>query len=550
MWPFKKKNEERVSLNNPSTPISAIFDGGLRSDTGRVVTAETAMQNTVVYACVKILSETIASLPLHIYRRLPGGGKEKAIEHPLYKLLHSQPNPEMTSFEFFELSEAHLCLRGNTYSEKVYDRGGRIAELWPITPDRVSVGRSRTTQQLEYKINLPDGGTVVFGRNKIFHRKGLGGDGVTGYSIIKMAREAIGLSLATEEFGAKFFGNGAKPCGVLEHPGRLSNQTSKGNIQKSFEEKQAGLSNAHRLLILEEGMKYHQISLSQEDSQYLQTRNFQGVEIARMFNVPAIMVGLENKSSTYASAEQFFLSFVVNTMRPWLVRWEQGIKKDLFEEDNEEYFAEFLVDGLLRGDTASRYSAYSIGRNGGWLSADDIREKENMNPLPDGKGKEYLTPLNMVKTGEKIPEEKPPTDKDKDRVGRAFNGIFEDTLKRTIRREKADIMRQIRKQKDNFDAKAFDEWVNVFYAEHRTFVENNLAPIFRARSDALGMPVNIGESGEYATKHIEKIKKEIKLLTSNTSRDMEETLQTYFETRLNGQEEVSIESRTPELTKA
>ena len=537
MWPFKPK-ETRASLNNPSTPISVIFDDGMKSNTGRNVTAETAMQSTVVFACVKILSETVASLPLHIYRRLNPAGKEKATSHDLYKLLHDSPNPELTSFEFFEIMQSHLCLRGNAYAEKVYDNAGRLSELWPISPSRVTVARDKPSGQLRYTIRLPDGGQVVYGADKIFHRKGLGGDGVTGFSPIKMAKEAIGLSLATEEYGARFFGNGAKTGGVLEHPGKLSTTTAKGNIRKSFEEQHQGLSNAHRLLILEEGMKYHQVGLSQEDSQYLQTRNFQGLEICRIYNVPAIMVGLENKSSTYASAEQFFLSFVINTIRPWLVRWEQGIKKDLFDPEDVEHFAEFLVAGMLRGDISSRYNAYAVGRNGGWLSADDIRELENMNPLPDGQGKVYLVPLNVVpatQVGKMNDKGKMPEDeeeipaKKKKQMKSAFQRLFRDATTRIIKRERADVMRQIKKYSKRENIGEFEKWLNEFYEEHRGFVVKNIFPVITSLYEASGCEIPVANAEDYAFRHIEDSKKEILRLIKSGESDIEKELTSMFD---------------------
>lgn len=534
MWPFKQK-ENRATLNNPSTPISVIFDDGMKSNTGKNVTPDTAMQSTVVFACVKILSETIASLPLHIYKRLQPTGKEKATDHDLYKILHDTPNPELTSFEFFEIMQSHLCLRGNAYAEKVYDNAGRLSELWPISPSRVTVARDKVSGQLRYTVMLPDGGQVVYGTDRIFHRKGLGGDGVIGYSPVRMAKEAIGLSLATEEYGARFFGNGAKTGGVLEHPGKLSSTTAKGNIRKSFEDQHQGLSNAHRLLILEEGMKYHQVGLSQEDSQYLQTRNYQGLEICRIFNVPAIMVGLENKSSTYASAEQFFLSFVINTIRPWLVRWEQGIKKDLFDIEDVEYFAEFLVAGMLRGDIASRYNAYAVGRNGGWLSADDIRELENMNPLPNGQGKAYLLPLNMVpadqagKAGDMAKQGKTPEMPMKKQMNNAFKRLFQDATTRIIKRERADVLRQIRKYSKRENIGEFKKWLDEFYEEHRGFVVKNISPVIISFSEASGRESPDANAEDYASRHIEDSKREILSLINNLNCDIEKELPAMFD---------------------
>ena len=552
MWPFKSK-EIRASLNNPSTPISAIFDDGMKSNTGRNVSPDTAMQSTVVFACVQIRADTIASLPLHIYKRLNPTGKEKATDHPLYKVLHERPNPEMTAKDFYSTMQLHLDLRGNAYAEKVYDNGGRLSELWPITPTRIRVERDKRTQQLKYTVTLPDSGEMIFGSDKIFHHRGLGGDGIMGYSKIKMAREAIGLSLATEEYGARFFGNGAKPSGILEHPGKLSGVNAKGNIRNSFEKEHQGLTKAHRLMILEEGMKYHQVGLSQEDSQYLQTRNFQGIEICRIFNIPPIMVGLENKSSTYASAEQFFLSFEKHTIRPELVGWEQRFRKELFDEDDIEHFAEFLVTGLLRGDIASRYNAYSIGRNGGWLSVDDIRELENMNPLPDEQGKVYLIPLNVIpadqagkmndkgKMPEKMPEEEEEIPmKKKKQMGRAFQRLFQDATNRIIKRERADVIRQSRKKQSKED---FEKWLDEFYEEHKEFIKRNISPVIISHAEIFGGDEN-EKINEFTERHINNSKKEILSLINDTNYDIETSLRQMFD---NWEEKRTIEIAEREI---
>ncbi len=905
MWPFKRK-ENRASLNNPSTPISAIFDDGIKANTGVSVTPDTAMQSTVVYACVSIRAETIASLPIHIYRRLKPTGKEKTTEHPLYKILHERPNPEMTAKDFFSMMQLHLDLRGNAYAEKVFNNAGQLSELWPIVPNRVKVERDKISQELKYTITLPNSGVVVFGRDKIFHHKGLMGDGVLGFSKIKMAKEAIGLSLATEEYGSRFFSNSANPSGVIEHPGKLSSINAKGNIRASFEKEHTGLSKAHRLLILEEGMKFHQIGLSQEDSQYLQcvcpgtmismsdgsrkkvedvnigdmvigwdkgqyivarvsakgnipkkrllkittsrgrtltasydhpclalkklrtlggrianripewikmcdlkignyvktglgipeikpiqdinfqkayllgaliddgylraggcvfsskdegvservnnilafmgaslkkkngkncdweiitggrgrgckgnkfrefinesglvgkhshdkvipeyiytggknswigflsgyfdtdgtiksikekaqpalsfcsiniellegcqhllslleiqsaiykvhdsgkrivcgqlcdiralyhlnivgfsqvqkistllnlahktksvrlqeynriknskytvenvlydrikkieqmgegetigieiegchthitngiithnTRNFQGIEICRIFNIPPIMVGLENKSSTYASAEQFFLSFEKHTIRPELVGWEQRIKKDLFDEEDIEHFAEFSVSGLLRGDIVSRYNAYAIGKNGGWLSADDIREFENMNPLPDEQGKIYTMPLNMIPADsvlglKQVPmmedEEEMPKKKKK-QIEKAFQNLYQDAINRIIKRERADVIRQSRKKQSKED---FGIWLDEFYDEHREFVKRNISPVIISHTEIFGGNEE-EQINEFTERHINNSKKEILSLINNTNCVIETSLKQMFD---------------------
>ena len=391
--PFTSRYLEiRSSLANPSTWLYEALSGE-KSTAGVNVNKQTALQNTAVFACVRILAETIASLPLPVYRRLAGGGKERAVGHYLYSVFHDQPNPEMTSFELRETLMGHLCLWGNAYCEIVRDGAGRARELWPLRPDRMAVRRG-SNNELLYQYTLPDGSQLVLAQSNIFHLRGLGGDGIVGYSPIRMAREAIGLALATEEFGARFFGDGTHPSGVMEHPGKLSEQAHQ-NLKKSMIDAYSGLGKSHRLMILEEGMKFTQIGIPPEDAQFILTRKFQIAEIARIYRVPLHLLDETDKAATYASVEQFALQFVVHTIRPWLVRWEQCFKRDLFlPGEREIYFAEFLVDGLLRGDIQSRYQAYSTARQWGWMSANDVRERENMNPIEGGDI--YMVPLNMV----------------------------------------------------------------------------------------------------------------------------------------------------------
>lgn len=384
---------KRSNLSNPSRWLIDAL-GGNQSYTGKSVNAETAMTLTAVYACVRILSETVASLPFNVYRRLDPKGKEKATDHYLFPVLRSRANGEMTAFVFWETVMHHLLLWGNAYAEIEYDGGGRARGLWPLNPKNTYPERTEDGR-LVYKTILPDGRGVVLPFEKVLHIPGLGFDGLVGYNPIRLAREAIGLGLAAEEYGARFFGNGAKPGGVLEHPGHLDEEAIK-NLRESWNEMHSGLSKQHRIAILEEGMTYKQIGVPPEEAQFLETRKFQVTEIARFFRVPPHMLA-DLERATFSNIEQQSIDFVTHSIRPWLVRIEQSVNFKLFgQEGAKKYFAEFVVDGLLRGDIKSRYEAYAIGRQNGWLSADDIREKENMNPLPNGQGEHYLVPLNMI----------------------------------------------------------------------------------------------------------------------------------------------------------
>lgn len=351
------------------------------------------MQVSAVFACVRIIAETVASLPLNVYERQADGGKVRAPTHPLYAVLHSVGNDEMTAFGVRELLQTHLCLYGNGFAEIEYDAAGRIRGLWPIRPDRVTPFRTEDGP-IAYKVVLPNGQQIILPKDRIFSIVGFGGDGIKGASVLQMARESIALSIATEKYGAKFFGNGARPGGVLEHPATMS-QDAQDRLRGSWNEMHSGLDRAHRIAILEEGMTYKSIGLPPEDSQFLQTRKFQIGEIARIFRVPPHMIG-DLERATFSNIEHQSIEFVVHCIRPWLVRWEQSIQQQLFtERDKSRYFAEFNVDGLLRGDIKSRYEAYAIGRQNGWLSANMILKMENMDPI-GAEGDIYLVPLNMV----------------------------------------------------------------------------------------------------------------------------------------------------------
>ncbi|MTI71081.1 MAG: phage portal protein [Firmicutes bacterium] len=358
---------------------------------GKTVNEKTAMQTTAVYACVRILAETIASLPLHTYIHTDRG-KEKAIEHSLYYLLHDEPNSEMTSFVFRETLMGHLLLWGNAYAQIIRDGRGKVVALYPLMPDRIIVDRDNKGEI--YYLYNKDGRSYTLRNYEVLHIPGLGFDGLIGYSPIAMAKNAIGMAIATEEYGAKFFANGANPGGVLEHPGIVKDPA---RVRDSWNSVYQGSNNAHRIAVLEEGMKFNSIGIPPEQAQFLQTRKFQINEIARIFRIPPHMIGDLEKSS-FSNIEQQSLEFVKYTLDPWVVRWEQTIKRALFSEnEKKKYFVKFNVEGLLRGDYQSRMTGYSIARQNGWMSANDIRRLEDMNLIPEELGGDrYLTNGNMV----------------------------------------------------------------------------------------------------------------------------------------------------------
>ena len=374
------------------------FLGG--STSGKTVTERSAMQMTAVYSCVRILAEAIAGLPLHLYTYKEDGGKEKAIGHPLYLLLHDEPNPEMSSFVFRETLMTHLLLWGNAYAQIIRNGKGEVVALYPLMPNRMTVDRDSSGQLFySYQMNNSDAptmktGTVILKPSDVLHIPGLGFDGLVGYSPIAMAKNAIGLAIATEEYGAKFFANGATPGGLLEYPGTVKDPD---RVRESWNKGFSGSQNAGKVAILEEGMKYTPISIAPEQAQFLETRKFQINEIARIFRVPPHMVGDLEKSS-FSNIEQQSLEFVKYTLDPWVVRWEQSLSRALFTpEEKKQYFFNFNVEGLLRGDYQSRMNGYATARQNGWMSANDIRELENLDRIPAEEGGDlYLINGNML----------------------------------------------------------------------------------------------------------------------------------------------------------
>ena len=393
MFKSRDKPENRTAGSSYT-----FFMGG--STSGKTVTERSAMQMTAVYSCVRILAEAVAGLPLHVYKYTDSGGKEKAIEHPLYRLLHDEPNPEMSSFVFRETLMTHLLLWGNAYAQVIRNGKNEVVALYPLMPNRMTVERD-TNGQLYYSyyrgtdeaIRDPKS-TVVLKPSDVLHIPGLGFDGLVGYSPIAMAKNAIGMAIACEEFGAKFFANGAAPSGVLEHPGTIKDPS---RVRDAWQSQFGGSSNSGKVAVLEEGMKYTPISISPEQAQFLETRKFQINEIARIFRVPPHMVGDLEKSS-FSNIEQQSLEFVKYTLDPWVIRWEQSLMRVLLAPDEKpRYFVKFNLEGLLRGDYQSRMNGYAIGRQNGWMSANDIRELENLDRIPAEEGGDlYLINGNML----------------------------------------------------------------------------------------------------------------------------------------------------------
>lgn len=464
--------ESRASLENPSTsianPAAWLMEafGAVPTIAGPMVSERTALNCTAVYACVRILAETVASLPLGVYERLEPRGKKQAPEHPAHRLLHDEPNPDMTSLVFRETLMSHAVLWGNAYAVINWSGAGEPIELIPIEPHRVKVGRGPDRRKV-YQVSGVNG-TEIIGDRHMIHVPGLGYDGLVGYSVIQMLRQACGLALAAEEFGARFFSNGANMGGVLEHPNALGDKALE-NLRQSWMARSGGLANAHKPAILEEGMQWKQTSIPPEDAQFLETRKFQTTEFARAFRVPPHMLADLDKA-TFSNIEHQGLEFEKHSIRRWLVAFEQEFNRKLFlPSERRRYYAEHNVNGLLRGDVKSRYDAYAVGRQNGWLSANDIRERENENPI-DG-GDVYLVNGNMMpaeQAGRPAPSD-PPSQDPKERI-RSMLPVFLDAFERVARRE-AEVLGKAARKPETFDAAQAQ-----FFAGHGEYVRNLLTP--------------------------------------------------------------------------
>jgi len=452
-----------------------IFTSTYDTSAGVSVNPNTALQSTAVFACIRVLSFSLAQLPLVTYRRLERG-KERATEHPVYKLLHDQPNPELTSFHWRATAMAHICLYGNSYAEIEVDGAGLPVALWLIPAWRcepVRVNTAREQNKLVYEVNLPDGSQRRLPPEKVLHFRSLSTDGLKGLSIIRQAAQAIGVSLAAQDFAARFFGQGMNVGGVLEHPGHLSTEAY-NNLKNDLAEKYAGLGKSHRIILLEEGMKFNKVGIPPEEAQFLESRQFQVVDIARMFGVPPHKVG-DLSRATFSNIEHQAIEFVQDTMMPWFVSWEQELNRKLLGGD---YFCEFLVEGLLRGDSASRAEFYKAMFNMAALSPNDIREKENMNPVEHGD--RYFVPLNMMpitsQNTEDRKQERRSLATNRLKVARSYHLIFEETAKRIVERETRDIRKEIKKQRESRSVVGFRDYIKDFYRDFQIYIANQIKP--------------------------------------------------------------------------
>ena len=359
---------------------------------GKNVTARSAIQVSAVYACVRVIAETIASLPLAVYEDTEEGSR-KAVDHSLYRLLHDEPNPEMTSFVWRETVLTHLLLWGNSYSQVIRNGKNRIVGLYPLLPEQMVVDRN-AKGKLTYTCTTTSGEQVLLKPEEVLHIPGLGFDGIVGYSPIAVEKNAISLGIAAEEFGSKFFSNGARPSGILTHPNTVKDPKK---LRETWNSAYGGSTNSGKVAVIEENMHFEAISIPNNEAQFLETRKFQVEEICRIYRVPPHLIG-DLSRSTFSNIEHQSIDFATHTIRPWLVRIEQAMNRALFPENEKgRFYVQFNIDGLMRGDYKSRMEGYAIARQNGWMSANDIRALENMNPLSDEEGgNTYLVNGNML----------------------------------------------------------------------------------------------------------------------------------------------------------
>jgi HK97 family phage portal protein len=486
---------------------------GWDSAAGMAVTPETAMRLAAVFSCIRVRSESLAACPLVVYKRLPNGGKVRAPEHPLYQVLHNSPNQWQTSIEFVEMMQCHLDLRGNAFARIVPGPRGAIDQLIPLHPDLVQVYRL-PNGKLKYQVRSRFTAEVdCYMQEEIFHLRGLTSDGLVGLSPIAVQRETMGTGLGMQDYAGRFFANDATSSTWIEHPGKFKDDAARQKFSDNFQKANTG-ENRHRTKVLEEGLKLHQVGLSNKDSQFLEATQANAEQVCGIYRVPPHKIGILARA-TNNNIEWMGLEFVSDCIQPAATRWERRINVDLIDpiagamSDDEEYFAEFGVGGLIRADMKSRYDAYAVGRNWGWLCPDAICEFEGMNPLPEGKGgQEYLRPLNMVPSGtiyipamatdvpdpqddpapanDKPGQDPPPEEPDDEGEDKAskresvrsrnhlLKAFAVEAARRVVRKEVTALRKTLGRASKQFDAAAFASEAQAFYAAHVALVAQTM----------------------------------------------------------------------------
>ena len=476
------------------------------TNSGVRVSPETAMRCSTVLACVRVLSESIASLPLLTYRRLPDGGKERAIDYPLYRVLHDQPHPEITSNQWLDVMVTHMALTGNHYSELVASNRGIPAYLLPWNPTRTKVERLDSGEKV-YTLTQTDGKPRVRKSDQMLHIPDMTWDGMEGLSRVSFARETIGFALAGEEFGARFFSNGAHPGLVVTMPeGIRPEKEDHDRLINEINTNYASLGNAHKALVLTGGMKANEVGIPPQDAQYLEIRKFQRTEIASIYRIPLHMIQEHEKSTSWGTGiQQMSIGFVVYTLRPWLVKIEQALNMTLIpKEDQDEYFVEFLVDGLLRGDQAQRSAYYATMIQNQVMVPNEVRALENMNPIEGGD--EPVRQQNIFGAAGSTPPKSDEEDKDEEgrsaahraeletrdgitrkAIQSSYADMIAEAVERVLKRERNDVIRNVKKLAGKRSDVDVAEWLDDYYTgKHRKYSASTVGPALEALAIAIG----------------------------------------------------------------
>jgi HK97 family phage portal protein len=513
--------ERRAEKFNPVHPrdpgLVSLFASGRTEWTGVQVTDEIALTYSAVFACVKVLAETMASVPLVLYERRDRG-RVRATEHPIYRLLHDAPNPEMSASELRETMMGGIGLRGNGLALIERNSDGSARYLWPMRPDRTEL--IRKSGRLWYVVQIDGGEQRAIKSDDVHHVRGLGSTGLWGYAPVDLARESIGIGLATEEYAGRFYANDGTPGGILKHPGNLSEVAQK-RLKESVEQAHQGLEKKHRIMIAEEGMEWQSMGVDPATAQAIEARRFGAEEIARWYRVPLHMIQ-HLERATFNNIEVLDLGFVKYTILPWITKWEQSVSRSILSAGDVErgLFAEFLLEGILRADTKARSEFYRALWGIGAMNQDEIRERENLNPIEGGLGATYYIPLNMIPAGtEPIASERDALDGDearhverranprraaeaRRRIAHSFEATFEDAGRRVIRAERRDVMRLADVHlADTRSAADFSIALEEFYQDpsRLDFIRRTMAPAFSSIAQMLaeeardGLDVDVGE---------------------------------------------------------
>lgn len=521
--------ERRQSIENPATPLSEWFGllSGRKTKAGSRISEESAYQIAAVWRAVNVISQQVATIPIHVYRRLEAGGKERVPSNPVATLLRRQPNPYMTPAVFRETLQSHVLTWGNGYAEIERDQSARPRALWPITPDRVAVMIEELRRGGTIKwfvIQLPGGGFARVEAANMLHIPGPGFNGYAGRSVISMARESLGLTKAAEEFGSYFFGQGTRANGILEAPqGTKFNETTIRQLRESWAEINGGLENSHRIVILQDGMQWKQTSIPPNDSQFLETRQFQLAEVARWFGVnPHKLYDLSR--STFSNIEHQAIEFDTDTLLPWLTKWEEALNVVMFSERaKSQLFVEFLMDGILRADTKTRADFYERLNRMGAMTINEIRARENLNPIPGGdrpfvrRDTWPLDSIDVLVESERTPEPSQPTAEPGDGGERsAADAVYVDgscpanslpsldisvvlvrrEAERIVQREVDQVRKILNDSMKRQDVARFTGDIANFYVKHAEWAADRLSPILRDITSE-----NLVELGEVLAEH-------------------------------------------------